>query len=815
MTNGSEPRRRRWSSDSSRRAAEARRAAEEEDAENWLAGFRPVGEAEAEDLFSAGPPAATHAPAFGPPADAPPSPQAPSPQVPPSPEPPLPPLPEVTSQRRRRAERERPAGAVPERDRSSRRSRREDGPPSWPPVTPADLAGGGFRTDPEPPSHGFPPAREEPAPTPPGLAPRPGGQDRRSMPETPTGRRPVPETPTGRRPVPETPTGRRPVPEPDGRGTAPTGYGAAPYGSAPEQPAAPWGDTRHDRTGPRPAEPPDGRGRHTAPADPQPPTGARPGRAPVGGYPPAYPPAGGYQPADRTAGTYPTSDRPRPTSPGSDGPGTGYPASSGPGAGYPAGAETPAPGRRRVPEPVEELSGGHRPADFSARAAVSVPPAPARPVPPPAPARPVPPAAPARPVPPAAPSVPVPPPVTASTPVPPPPAPTARAAAAAPVRTMPQPLAPAAPERPEPTAPPSAPGGWRPPPVSVDPTEVPPARAAASARVAPTGTARVPVAPPRPPAAPSGGQQPDLDGLWSPPELPRRDGRRTGEDSGAIRRRAGEDSGALRRRGREPRRAEPEAGARAGADVPKGTARPSARRPGQTSPAAGDRNRLTMALIVGGVVVLVLVLVGGYLLVNDGPSSPASKTGAAGVATRDISTRDVDPAALTEPEVFPGPQVTVDGSPYQVLKTEATECPNAATDALVKLLGELDCTQVVRGTLKSPDGQYLMTAGIFNLKDETNANKAYEAIKPALDAQQGRFTGLAADGAEAIVRAPTTLGWHPLGHFLVYCIVARADGKPITADDAGSKEVIADIVEGHLRDNVLATRARRTPASAK
>jgi hypothetical protein len=115
--------------------------------------------------------------------------------------------------------------------------------------------------------------------------------------------------------------------------------------------------------------------------------------------------------------------------------------------------------------------------------------------------------------------------------------------------------------------------------------------------------------------------------------------------------------------------------------------------------------------------------------------------------------------------------------------------------------------------LKSPDGQFLMTAGIFNLKDEASTNQAYDQIKPTLDAQKGRFTGLpAGDGTEAIVRAPTTLGWHPRGHFLAYCIVARADSKPIATDDAASKQVISDLVEAHLRDRVIGARAVAQPA---
>jgi hypothetical protein len=232
-----------------------------------------------------------------------------------------------------------------------------------------------------------------------------------------------------------------------------------------------------------------------------------------------------------------------------------------------------------------------------------------------------------------------------------------------------------------------------------------------------------------------------------------------------------------------------------------------------------SRRWLTILSTVGLVVVLAVCGLGGYFMINDDRGRPAAPSDAKinAIKARDISTRDVDPAPLTEQEVFPAAQITAGAASYQVLKTQAGDCPSAATDDLAKLLTQLGCSQVVRGTLKSQDGQFLITAGIFNLKDEASANQAYEQIKPALDAQKGRFTGLpAGDGTEAIVRAPTTLGWHPRGHFLAYCIVARADSKPIDANDSASKQVISDLVEAHLRDTVIGARAVVSPApSAK
>ena len=111
-------------------------------------------------------------------------------------------------------------------------------------------------------------------------------------------------------------------------------------------------------------------------------------------------------------------------------------------------------------------------------------------------------------------------------------------------------------------------------------------------------------------------------------------------------------------------------------------------------------------------------------------------------------------------------------------KQAATDCASAATDDLAKLMATNGCNQVVRGTLKSGDGVYLITAGIFNLQDEPAAINSHENIKPTIDAQKGRFTGLLAGaGTEVLVRAPMILGWHARGHYLAYCVIARADGQ--------------------------------------
>lgn len=251
-------------------------------------------------------------------------------------------------------------------------------------------------------------------------------------------------------------------------------------------------------------------------------------------------------------------------------------------------------------------------------------------------------------------------------------------------------------------------------------------------------------------------------------------------------------------------------------------ARPADRR-GPDLPEPGHQRRSRVWLVaLASIGVLALIAacgLGTFLMVKDernGPSN-AHASNQASAQKRDISSRDVDPAPLTEAEVFPNPTIVAapNEPPYQVLKTQASaDCRGAATDDLGNLLVQSGCSQVVRATLKSPNGAYLITSGIFNLKNEASANQAHESIKPIVDSQKGRFTGLlAGQGTEAIVRAPAHLGWNVKGHFLAYCVIARADGRPFASGDGFPQQIIFDLVETHLRDGVIGARAVVSPAN--
>ncbi|MDG4828447.1 hypothetical protein O7627_03910 [Solwaraspora sp. WMMD1047] len=203
-----------------------------------------------------------------------------------------------------------------------------------------------------------------------------------------------------------------------------------------------------------------------------------------------------------------------------------------------------------------------------------------------------------------------------------------------------------------------------------------------------------------------------------------------------------------------------------------------------------------------------------FILVDERRGQGATATEVAPTPTalpRDISSRLVDPLPLTPAEVFPEPQITINSgeAPYRVLKTqESPDCRTAAAGELGRLLHGLGCDQVVRGTLRSPNDAYLVTAGIFNLADADGADRAHREIKSMMPDGRGRFQGMAAGaGTEPVVLASAQVGWHVRGHFLAYCVIARADGGEIAADDPFARQILYDMVELHLRNGILGRRA--------
>lgn len=202
-----------------------------------------------------------------------------------------------------------------------------------------------------------------------------------------------------------------------------------------------------------------------------------------------------------------------------------------------------------------------------------------------------------------------------------------------------------------------------------------------------------------------------------------------------------------------------------------------------------------------------------FIVADERQGRDAQASGAAPpvAVLRDISSREADPVPLTAAEVFPGREVVVDPARpgYRVLMTRADRrCAAAASGEIGALLTDLGCDQVVRGTLRAPAGGYLVTAGIFNLDDVAGATWAREKIKSMVDGERGRFHGMpAGKGTEAIALSSAHVGWHVRGHYLVYCVTARADGRVIPAGDVQAGQILTDMLELYLRGTVLEKRA--------
>jgi len=222
-------------------------------------------------------------------------------------------------------------------------------------------------------------------------------------------------------------------------------------------------------------------------------------------------------------------------------------------------------------------------------------------------------------------------------------------------------------------------------------------------------------------------------------------------------------------------------------------------------------------IVISGLAVLALLSVCGlssFLIMTDehsGRNATLPGTVRPSAVLRDITSRAVDPEPLTVAEVFPADAIVIDPREpaYQVLKTdEDVRCRAAVAGDIGELLDDIGCSQVVRGTLRSPTGEYLVTTGVFNLEGSTGAEWAHAEIKPILHAEKGRFQGMIAGaGTESIALSSAQVGWHSRGHFLTYCVIARSDGEPVPDDDPHARRILFDMLHLHLDGGVLEKRA--------
>ncbi|MFD0594651.1 hypothetical protein ACFQZ4_21375 [Catellatospora coxensis] len=114
--------------------------------------------------------------------------------------------------------------------------------------------------------------------------------------------------------------------------------------------------------------------------------------------------------------------------------------------------------------------------------------------------------------------------------------------------------------------------------------------------------------------------------------------------------------------------------------------------------------------VLGVLAVLTVCGVGSFLMVLDekqGTGAQANTSPPPTATPVDITSREVDPKPLTAAEVFPGKQIVIDPNKptevYTVIKPQVlTDCRAAASGEISKLVTKLGCSQVVRGTMRSP-----------------------------------------------------------------------------------------------------------------
>ena len=215
-------------------------------------------------------------------------------------------------------------------------------------------------------------------------------------------------------------------------------------------------------------------------------------------------------------------------------------------------------------------------------------------------------------------------------------------------------------------------------------------------------------------------------------------------------------------------------------------------------------------------VVIVLLAAGGFgaKVLFFGGDDTSTISGQVNKPTADqakrVESQSTDAAPLTAAEVFGAATIpsSAGGGTYKVVKSQlASDCKSVVGGDIGTALTTAGCTQAVRATMTSPDGNYVITAGIFNLADATKATAAQSAVRSAIDARKGRFSGFAAgDGTDVVAQAAANIAWDSRGHYLIYCVIVRSDGTAISADDKRTPVIVSDVVESYLGGTVIHKR---------
>ncbi|MEV4638266.1 hypothetical protein AB0J80_13025 [Actinoplanes sp. NPDC049548] len=241
---------------------------------------------------------------------------------------------------------------------------------------------------------------------------------------------------------------------------------------------------------------------------------------------------------------------------------------------------------------------------------------------------------------------------------------------------------------------------------------------------------------------------------------------------------------------------------------PRAVVRAVPRRPGgPLHPLAQPQQALQLLLSgLGALIITSIVVLTAFFVIAEERRGPLDGSSAPqGAATEALASRDMDAAPLTRQEVFGGPEIRLatGAAPYRVTVTHTdTDCAIATTGELGGLLDEQGCSQVVRAGMVAPYGDYRVTAGIFNLPDAATAKTAGDQTGALVEAGRGSFAAMGTTGTPL-----TQVGWHDVGHYLLYCVISRPDGTLVTDDDPYAEQITVDLVEHYLAEDVLDKRS--------
>jgi hypothetical protein len=213
---------------------------------------------------------------------------------------------------------------------------------------------------------------------------------------------------------------------------------------------------------------------------------------------------------------------------------------------------------------------------------------------------------------------------------------------------------------------------------------------------------------------------------------------------------------------------------------------------------------------LGAAIIVSIVGLSAFFIIADERHGFDDSAAPPAVSAAAIGSRELDAKPLSQGEVFPQQEIRLvsGAAPYRVTMTHIdTDCPVATIGELGALLREHGCSQVVRAGLTAPFGGYQVTAGVFNLAEESGATLVAEKTGPLVENGRGSFAAMGGLASDPLAEPMAQVGWHPRGHFLLYCVIARPDGRLVADDDPYAERITADLIERYLDETIIEDRA--------